>query len=326
MDRRIFIAALNAGIARSAWGTPALDDAGSSRTTPRPTPPSGESTQPNEILANRQPSPKIGVLGVGIKRSVLAALSRHLPCLHRAIAISANTPILRRANLGQDRLEGTITHAVLDPRQARTLASPFTAEIAQAVADLDLVLVLVGKRQRASGSATQVAHTLREQGILTLDLACLTVDDQDRLPDHALTRAVGPFVQLWRSITNSVARPDCVTEIDFDDLRHLILGREGRCTFGYASAAGPDGAHAAADLAIAHPFITRRRLRQASAALVAIETPPGALFLRETRDIVFQVRRTLPPESDILYSSVPAPSGQADGFRVSILLSGIQDG
>lgn len=233
--------------------------------------------------------PKIGVVAVGgIGRSILSELASSLPYLHRTIAINTD-------------------------------ARPIITEIVGAVAGLDMVLLVAAMGDgTGTGISPVVAQVLLEQNILTLGL---TLSPAQSDPTYAALA----FVQLCRSITNSVAAPDCITGIDFEDLRHLILGKEGWCAFGFGSASGVNGAQVAADLAMSHPFLEQGRLQRASAALVTIEVPPHGLFLREARDIMFQVRRHLPPNSDILYSSVSTTPVDRGDFRVSILASGIRD-
>lgn len=329
MDRRLFVAALNAGITCSVLGTPALADAGPLGTTPASSLPSDESAPSMSVLASGRGLPKIGVIGVGIDRCILNDLSRHFPCLHRTIAVGTDQPTLQQFKFRPSRLPYRLTLPVRAPGLPETFASTPFAAIVQAVADLDMVLLVAGNEDQASSECSlYVKQILCEEGILSLDLPSLHLDgcDKSEPPDLLMAQAVRPYVQLFRGMTDSVAGQHCITGIDFEDFCHLILGREGLCAFGCGSASGPGGAELAADLAIGHPLMGRRRLQQASAALVAIETPPNALFLRETREIVFKVRRALSPDSTILYSSVSAQSTQGDGFSVSILASGIQDG
>jgi cell division GTPase FtsZ len=137
------------------------------------------------------------------------------------------------------------------------------------------------------------------------------------------TQSPSDFIQLCRCITKSVATEDCYVGVDLEDFRHYILEKGRRYAFGFGTARGVNGAKAATDLAVSHPRLGQGRLQQASAALVAIEAPPNAL--REARDIMLQVRRYLPANSDILYSCVSTKPVDGDAFRVSILASGIHD-
>jgi cell division GTPase FtsZ len=145
-------------------------------------------------------------------------------------------------------------------------------------------------------------------------------------PVFGTTPAPSDFIQLCRCVTNSVAAEDFDVRVEFEDFRHFILDKGGRYAFGFGTARGVNGAKAATDLAVSHPHLGHGRLQQAAAALVAIEAPPNAL--REARDIMLQVRRYLPANSDILYSCVstnPVDGVNGDAFRVSILASGIHD-
>lgn len=235
-------------------------------------------------------------------------------------------------------------------------------EIAHAVAGPDIVLLVAGMGGGAgTGVSPVVAQVLQEQNILTLGFAISPFSfegerrhntaqrgvralgshalglipvrnsdmeaavDENALMESVMAQAPLAFIELCRSIANSVSRPDCITGVNLADLRHLVLGRPGHCAFGFGSASVAQGACVAADLAMDHPFLGLSSLQRASAALVAIEVPFHGLFLREARDIMLQVRQQLPANADILYSSVPAQPRDAHKFRVSILASGIQN-
>lgn len=101
------------------------------------------------------------------------------------------------------------------------------------------------------------------------------------------------------------------------------MGQTGDCAFGFGSASGVNGPEAAARQAICHPFLGQGRLKRSTAALVAIEAAPNALFLRDSKNIMFKVRSHLPPEAYIVYSTVSTAPEDGSDFRVSILASGI---
>lgn len=321
MDRRLFIRTLNAVVACSVLTESALATA-----TPSVAP-----AQLIETTDGNRDFPKIGVVAVGgISRSILSDVASKLPYLHRTIAIDTDANALQQVHVNRKVRVGNFAPPSHDPQLAKFHARSIIPEIVDAVAGLDMVLLVAAMGGGAgTGISPVVAQVLREQNILTLAFTLSPFhfggEQRHKIVQSNPTHFPLAFIQLCRSITNSVAIQDCITGIDFEDLRHLILGKEGHCAFGFGSASGVNGAQAAADQAMSHPFLGQGRLQRASAALVAIEVPPHALFLRETRDIMLQVRRHLPANSDILYSSVSTTPVDRGDFRVSILASGIQD-
>lgn len=321
MDRRLFMHTLNAVVACSVLTESALAGA-----TPSVAP-----THLIETTDGNRDFPKIGVVAVGdISHSILSDLASSLPYLHRTIGINTDAPALQQIKADRKIRVGNFSLPSHDPQLAKLHAKSIIQEIVDAVAGLDMVLLVAGKGGSAgTGILPVVAQVLREQNILTLGFTLSPFDFEGEklqtIVQSDPTHSPLAFIQLCRSITNSVATPDCIIGIDFADLRHLILGKEGQCAFAFGSASGVNGAQAAVDLAMRHPFLGQGRLQRASAALVAIEVPPNTLFLREAREIMFQVRRYLPPNSDILYSSVSTTPVDRDDFRVAILASGIRD-
>ncbi len=317
MERRTFIHTLTSVVACGALTESALAGALSTAAPARLT----------EPLDDNRDSPRIGVVTEGgISRAILTELASSLPYLHRNIAIRPNATALQQVTVDQKIRLG---HFLL-PRDASQLArfqaKSMTAKIVDAVAGLDMVLLMVGLGDGAgSGTSSVVAQVLQEQNILTLGFTLSPFESEGEqfhtIVQSDSTHAFLAFIQLCRSITNSVATPDCITGIGFEDLRHLILGRPGRCAFGFGASSGVNGDRIAVDLALNHPFLGRGCLQTSSAALVAIEVPPHGLFLRETRDIMSQVRCQLPANADIIYSSVSTTSVDRFDFRVSILVS-----
>lgn len=352
MDRRQFIHTLNAVVACSV-----LTESELAAAMPSVTP-----TQLIETTDGNRDFPKIGVVAVGdISRSILSELASSLPYLHRTIAINTDASALHQVKADRKIRVGNFSLPSHAPQLAKFHAKLIIPEIIDAVAGLDMVLLVAGMGGGAgTGISPVVARVLRAQNILTLGFTLspfdfegeqrhkiaqlgirelgslvhalnpirnsdieLAVNDNDSL-ESVMTHAPLAFIQLCRSITNSVATEGCSVGIDFEDLRHLILGKEGQCAFGFGSASGVNGAQTAVDLAMSHPFLGQGRLQRASAALVAIEAPLNALFLREAREIMFQVRRQLQPNADIIYSSVSTMPVNRGDFRVSILVSGIR--
>jgi cell division protein FtsZ len=362
MERRLFLQTFNAmGVSVALPATALADNHQSLMATAR-TVSLIEPTPIVEAQFCRWNYPKIGLIAVGgISRSILGDLAGELPYLRRTIAINTDLHSLQQVKADRRIWLGHGTEPSQDPQSTRLLAQSAMPEIIDAVSGLDMVMLAVGLGGAAgTGVAPFVAQVLREQDILTLGFAVspfsfegkrrlenarwgrselgshlnalipVSNSDTEQLVDpgamlsDVLDLAPMAFIQLARSITNSVARPDVPVSIDFEDLRHFILGQEGVCALGFASASGDLGAEAAVRQAIDHPFLGICRLQKASVALVSIEAPQSALFLLDSKNIVFHVRSHLPPDADIFYSCVSTPAQDGSEFRVSILASGIQ--
>lgn len=306
--------------------------------------------------------PKIGLVAVGtISHAILGELAWRLPSLHRTMAIHTDANALRRIKADCKLWVSDGRAPPLTPQAAQLLAQTLMPDMAEAVAGLDMVLLVAGMGGPAgTGIAPVIAQVLREQKILTLAFTTLPFNfegnrrhqnaqiglqelgaqvnallpvqnsDLERVVEEnaslesVMNHAPLAFIQLCRSITNSVLVEHSNVCIDFEDLRHLILGQTGDCAFGFGAASGVNAADAAVQQAIHHVFLGQSRLQRASAVLVAIEATPDALSLRDVRSIMLSVGQQLPSAPPVIYSTVSATPEDGHDFRVSILASGIQ--
>lgn len=370
MDRRQVLQALNAIGVCTVLPASAFSSGDSSLVTHMAVPPLIEDRAAVKVADTGWDLPKIGILSVGgIGGTYLprqSNLAQSLPYLNRTIAIETSGIELSFMEADRKLLVGD-GKTLLNPHAARLLAESAIHEIADAVAGLDMVLLVAGMGgNTGTGIAPIVAQVLRNQGILTLVFAVMPFDcegqqrqqiaqagirelrhhvdalipffNNDIDPDVRKVRWLSPaaqqapltFIEVCRNIMNPVCRPGLVN-IDFGDLRHIILSQEGDCAFGFGSASGLNGAEVAARQAIEHPFLGQSRLQWASAVLVAIESRPHpqALLLRESKNVTYSVRKLLSPQADIFYSVTVQPDGDnrldSGDFRVSILANGIQE-
>lgn len=251
--------------------------------------------------------PKIGILSVGGLGGTclpsLGNLSQSLPYLSRTIAIETSGDELSFMEADRKVLVGD-GKTVLNPHAAGLLAQSAIREIADAVAGLDMILLVAGMGgNTGTGIAPIVAQMLRQQGIFTLGFVIMPFDYEspqrqqiaragvrDILPYvDALTpffsNAVDPdvpfvrwftsavqqaplaFDQLCRSIMNPVCRLGMVN-IDFEDLRRTILSQAGDWAFGFGSASAVDGAEVAALTAIDHPVLGQDRLHLSAKSML----------------------------------------------------------
>jgi cell division protein FtsZ len=301
--------------------------------------------------------PKVGIVAIGrLGNAVLNDLTGRLPYLALSIAIDKDLAALNRVKVDRKIRVGDGKSFPLDPHAARLLAQASMPEITDAVAGLDMVfLVAHMSGETVSGIAPLVAQILREQGILTLAFASLpscldkqvrqqtaqTGVQELRLHVDALlpfydgsfaqaaiknasftslpSQAALAFNQLWQGVLNPVCRPGLVN-IDFSDLKNLILSHEGDCAFGFGSASS---AEAAALIAIDHPLLGQHRLQQAAAVLMTVRAPTGVLKLGVSTSALRGIRKLLPQDPWIIFGAHHDDT-LGDEISVSVLASGIR--
>lgn len=358
MYRRQFLQTLNAMGASIVLPGSAFYDEGSSVIMPTTKPPFIAPTNTVAIAHSGGDIPKVGVVAVGgLGSAILSNLTGRLPYLSRSIAINTDVESLHRVKADRKILLGD--SKALNPYAARFLLQSSIHEIADTVAGLDMVFLVVGMGDSAAtGMAPIVAQVLHEHDILTLAFATLPSDFESQqrkqiaqtgirelrvhvdslLPfsNGNIAQVTGPndyfmsvsshaalaFEQLWRGIINPVCRPSLVN-IDFEDL-HFIFSHEGDCAFGSGSASGVNGAEAAALNAIDHPLLGQSRLQQASAVLIAVKAPPGVLKLGDSTSAMKIIRKQLSQDPWIIYGTYYA-ANLGDEITVSVLASGIRD-
>lgn len=363
MHRRQFLQILNAMGASFVLPASAFYDEGPSVTTSTTTQPLVELENTAELADSGWDIPKVGIVSVGgiggtcLPR--LGYLTQSLPYLNRTIAIDTSGIELSLMEADRKVLVGD-GKTLLNAHAAGLLAPSTSHEIADAVAGLDMVLLVVGMGgNTGTRIAPIVAQVLRNQGILTLGFvvmpsncegqprqqiaqagirklrphvnALIPFFNNDIAPEAkqvrwlsaAAQQAPQAFIQLCRNIMDPFCGPSLVN-IDFEDLRHIILSQEGDCAFGFGSASGMDGAAAAALHAIDHPLLGQSRLQRASAALVAIAAPPKTLTLRDSRNAMNSVRNLLPKDAYIIYGASYDASLENE-IVVSVLANGIQE-
>lgn len=306
--------------------------------------------------------PKIGIVSVGgLGGTCLPSrgnLTQSLPYLNRTIAIETSSMELSLMVADRKVLVGD-GKTVFNPHAAGLLAQSASHEIAEAVDGLDMVLLVAGMGgNTGTGITPIVAQMLRQKGVVTLGFAVMPFDYEsprrqkiaqagirDILPHvdaltpffnndidqevpivrclmTAMQQAPLAFDQLCRSIMNPVCQPSMVN-IDFDDPRHTILRQKGDCAFGFGSASHVDGAEVAALYAIDHPFLGRKRLQLASAALVATSTSPQTTMLRDSKNVMNLVRKQLSHDANVIYGTT-CEINQGEEITVSVLASGIR--
>lgn len=354
MHRRQFMHTLNAmgaGIALPAW---AFHGENAYATTP---------TSAVEVAGGDQAIPKIGVVAVGGQGcAILNDLAGRLPYLGLSFAIDTDVASLLRVKAERKVLVGDGNTLPLNSHAARRLAQSSFPEIADAVAGLDMVLLVTGMGGAAGSSiAPLVAQMLRGQDILTLAFAILPpgFESQPRQQNaqigiHELgvhvnalvpffhgdrvrtvaelassasvsssSQAALVFEQLWRGILKPVCQPGWIN-IDFEDLRHILLNHQGDCAFGFGSASGVDSATAAAFQALEHPLLGRSRLQRASGLLVTVRASRQVLQSAGRMAAIRSIRKQLSQDAWFLYGAYQDDTVDSK-LMVSILATGIRE-
>lgn len=357
MDRRQLLQAIGACTVLPVWAFPSVDSTDIEKgTMPRLI----EERGAVEVPYAARDMPKIGIVSVGgIGGEYLPKpgyFTQSLPYLNRTIAIEPSGIELSFMEAHRNVLvSGGKTR--LSPQATEPLAQSTSHAISDAVAGLDMVLLVAGMGDHTgSGIASIVAQVLRQKGILTLGFAVMPFDSQGLQRQQTAQAGVrelrkyvdglipffnnGPdakdiklhsdvtwpapmaFVHLCRNIMNPVCRSGLVN-IDFEDLRHMILSHEGDSAFGFGSASYQDGTAAAAHQAIDHPLLGRGRLQRASAVLVAVGASPLVLKLKDSQNAIKSVRKQLSPDACVIYG-IASDSDLGNEITVSILASGIR--
>lgn len=165
MHRRQFLQTLNAMGASIVLPASAFYEEGPTAISPTT---KQALVAPTNAVEVAQRIPKIGIVAVGrLGNAILNEIAGRLPYLSRAIAINTDIASLQRINADRKILVGDGTAMALDPLGARLLAKSSLPEIADAVAGLDMVLLVADMGSAAgSGISPMVAQMLREQAVM----------------------------------------------------------------------------------------------------------------------------------------------------------------
>ena len=329
--------------------------------------------QPKAILEEATPparseflsEPRIGVIAVGgAGGTILSELYGKLPYLSHSTVIDIDSDALQRVVANRKILIGD---AMVRPRHVRTanlLANEARAQIADAVADLDIAFIVAGMGGIAGTAISPiVAEILRKNQAMTIAAAFTPVNSEgpgrhhiavdgmlalgdiadttfrisnDVLCWHACQRdlplwsspATTTFERLYRGITKPIASSDSWVGLDTRCLREC-MSNDGSGAIGYGSASGRNAAEDAARKAIDHPLLGEDRLNSASGVWVLVEGVPEFLRLRQLSEISNLIRGFLSVSTavaDPVYIYGATRNKVMDGdISVTILASGISD-
>jgi cell division protein FtsZ len=282
---------------------------------------------------------KVAVIAVGgAGCAILTRISGKLPYLDRTIAIDINPFGLEQVTADRKILIGDGKHRPRRADTARFMAATARAEIANAVANLDLVLMIVGMGGVAGSAISQtIAEVLRDQKILSIAFVITPFDFEGPRRQKiassamkALSKRVDvliPFSNelyavkagLNASITDVLTQITATIEtvcrdhtrfvceqglvgIDFEDVR-TVLSNAGRCAIGITTAIGSGSVMRATVSAVHDISLGIERLRAATGVLVYFEGAPPFFKIRDLSDALNFIKNIAKDDVHIIFGA-----------------------
>ena len=112
-----------------------------------------------------------------------------------------------------------------------------------------------------------------------------------------------------------------LVNVDFEDVK-TVMGEPGKAMMGTASAAGPDRATKAAELAVACPLLEGIDLSGARGVLVLIAANRSTFKLAESRNAMQTIRRFASDDAHVIFGTAYDES-LGDQLRVTVIATGL---
>jgi cell division protein FtsZ len=290
-------------------------------------------------------TPKVAVIAIGGAGGViLTRLSGKLPFLDRTIAIDVNPFGMEHVVADQKILIGDGKHRPRRADTARFMAATVHAEIANAVANLDLVLLIVGMGGVAGSAISQTfAEVLQDQKILSIAFAITPFDFEGPRRQKiassamkALSKRVDvliPFsnelyagkaglntsvTDVLNQVTESIemvckAHIRLVCEqglvgVDFEDIR-TVLAKAGQGAVGIATATGGESVMHATVSAVHDNALGIERLRTAKGVLIYFEGAPPFFKIRDASNALNFIKSIAKDDVHIVFGAFFERSG-----------------
>lgn len=288
---------------------------------------------------------KVAVIAVGgAGGAILTRLSGKLPYLDRTIAIDVNPFGMEYVAADQKILIGDGKHRPRRADTARFMAATARTEIAGAVADLDLAMLIVGMGGVAGSAISQTfAEVLQDQKILSIAFAITPFDFEGPRRQKiassamkALSKRVDvliPFsnelyagkaglntsvTDVLNQVTESIemvckAHIRLVCEqglvgVDFEDIR-TVLAKAGQGAVGVATATGAESVMQATVSAVHDISLGIDRLRAATGVLVYFEGAPPFFKIRGLTDALNFIKNIAKDDVHIVFGAFFERSG-----------------
>ena len=310
------------------------------------TPPDSASEEVFEAEDGIKTTTRVAVIAVGgAGCAILTRLNGKLPYLDRTIAIDINPFGLEQVTADRKILIGDGKHRPRRADRARFMAATARAEIENAVADLDLVLLIVGMGGVAGGAVSQtIAELLRDQKILNIAFAITPFDFEGPRRQKVATSAVKALskrvdvlipisnelyagkaglntsvTDVLNQVTESIemvckAHIRLVCEqglvgVDFEDIR-TVLAKAGQGVVGIATATGGESVMQATVSAVHDNSLGIERLRAATGVLVYFEGAPPFFKIRDVTDALSFIKNIATDDVHIVFGAFFERSGE----------------
>lgn len=358
MDRRQFLQTLNANSVGVFLPASAFLKGNPLGTTQAKLPSSVDESHSVQADAPAWDGPKIGIVSVGEIGRIGLPPRRNpdFKFLHLIRSIAVDTYSAEFDCIKADR-KVRLDQSFFDPHDAGTFPEAILDAIAEAVAGLDMVILIaeMGEGIGAAFSPTIAAH-LKKLGILTLGVAVMPYLEEGPMR-HVLARTalaslrgevdallpvlsndIDEFIPDWKryegilcphyidSVYRNIVKPLCVpgwVNVEFTEVRHNTLNQAGICTFGHGVSRAEVAAQQAAMNAMEHPAMGEWNLQQARSVLMSLEHGRDVLP-HDIKLAIRSVRSRLAPDCHFLYGIAVFDTLQ-DVVQVNILANGILD-
>lgn len=333
-------------LAESTCAIPRLGNESASAVPLPNTPAETKSDETSAEVDGFDRTPKVAVIAIGGAGGViLTRLSGKLPFLDRSIAIDVNPFSMEHVVADQKILIGDGKHRPRRADTARFMAATARAEIANAVSNLDLAILIVGMGGVAGSAISQTfAEVLQDQKILSIAFAITPFDFEGPRRQKiassamkALSKRVDvliPFsnelyarkaglntsvTDVLNQITESIemvckAKIRLVCEqglvgVDFEDIR-TVLAKAGQGAVGIATVTGGESVMHATVSAVHDNALGIERLRTAKGVLIYFEGAPPFFKIRDASNAFNFIKSIAKDDVHIVFGAFFERSGK----------------
>jgi cell division protein FtsZ len=156
--------------------------------------------------------------------------------------------------------------------------------------------------------------------IVVLNEKLLEVMDEDVTQDQAFAHANDVLKNAVGGISDIIHVPGLVN-VDFEDVK-TVMSEPGKAMMGTATAAGPDRATKAADMAVACPLLEGIDLSGARGVLVLLAASKATFKLSESRNAMNTIRRYAADDAHVIYGTA-YDEALGDKMRVTVIATGL---
>jgi cell division protein FtsZ len=207
-----------------------------------------------------------------------------------------------------------------------TGAAPVIARVAKEMGILTVGVVTKpfdfegNRRMKAADTGLAELEANVDSLIVILNDKLLDVLGDDVTQDQAFAHANDVLKNAVGGISDIIHMPGLVN-VDFEDVK-TVMSEPGKAMMGTASAAGPDRATKAAELAVACPLLEGIDLSGARGVLVLIAANRNTFKLVESRNAMQAIRRFAADDAHVIYGTAYDES-LGDQLRVTVIATGL---